>query len=190
MTMKILSPTERQNIEQGKRARVREVNELLSTGKVKFPGIRGWLPESAKRDESVEAKPLDYVEPYRGAKLVNVTHDEVPAGLASGFAINAQLEYLEAQNANARDEYEKRFREHCEKLLDAFPAFPKATTRPAKPRYFGSDLAAEAEIARNMEAYNGDYEWKKAKRAEPIFHPTSLSAFVQDHRIMRKGPWK
>ena len=167
MTMKIV------NIERGQRATP--------------PNWRGDYIFN-KRDESAEAKPLDYVEPYRGANLVNVTHNEVPAGLASGFAIEAQLKHLETKIAKASEEYEKRSREQCEKLVDSLPS-TKAIR--AKLRYTGNNLEVEARIAKEMQ-YRDNFE-KKMDEMEanvPIFHPTSLSAFVQDHRIMRKGPWK
>ena len=128
--MKILSPMERQNIQYGRQALFK-------------------LPEAVKRDESAEAKPLDYVEPYRGAKLGAVTVDE--ASLATnGFGVPV-----------------------------------------VKPRYTGNNLEVEARIAKEMQ-YRDDFEKKmdEMEDNEPIFHPTSLSAFVSDHRIMRKGPWK
>ena len=109
------------------------------------------MVHGTKRDESAEAKPLDYVEP------------KLP--VTNGFGVPIVP-----------------------------PSFVGIEPCLAMPRYFGSDLAREANIKRQMDARDHDKRMEKIRRASDAhngyFYPTSLSSFVQDHRIMRKGPWK
>lgn len=162
MTMKILSPFEQQNIQQGRQQKsvTEAICSLAQTIKANEQAYAlDWLPE--ERNDMSDAVKYAHVVQMAAYKMVGI-EGWLPRPI---------------QNPKPIDR----------------------TPKPAeKPRYTGNDLEQEAMIARlmtnqdNLRNRDKLMEWvqKENEAFDGYFHPTSLSTFVQDHRIMRKGPWK